>query len=78
MLLYRTIDLIMADLQSQNEALQQEISRLKREAQLQKQNEALQKEIEQLKKGAGAPGKLHSLMIIAVDPQQVLVEQSIH
>lgn len=47
----------MADLQKQNEALQQELARLKKETQLQKQNEALQKEIEQLKKAAGVQGK---------------------
>lgn len=47
----------MADLQKQNEALQQELARLKMETQLQKQNEALQKEIEKLKKAASAQGK---------------------
>ena len=50
----------MSDLQAQNEALQQEVARLKREAELQRQNEALQREIEQLKKAAGLQGKLAS------------------
>lgn len=55
----------MADLQKQNEALQQELARLKQETQLQKQNEALQKEIEQLKKAAGAQGKRIRVIIDA-------------
>lgn len=42
----------MADILKQNEQLQREVARLKKEAALQKQNEALQKEIAQLKKAA--------------------------
>ena len=42
----------MADIQKQNEQLQREVARLKKEAALQKQNEALQKEIAHLKKAA--------------------------
>jgi hypothetical protein len=48
----------MADIQKQNELLQREVARLKKEAALQKQNEALQKEIAQLKKAAALQCKL--------------------
>lgn len=47
----------MADILKQNEQLQREVARLKKEAALQKQNEALQKEIAQLKKAATLQGK---------------------
>lgn len=58
----------MADIQKQNELLQREVARLKREAALQKQNEALQKEIAQLKR-ASLQGKPivagpHGLMLV--------------
>lgn len=44
----------MADVLKQNEMLQKEVLRLKREAALREQNEALQKEILRLKKKAAA------------------------
>lgn len=47
----------MADILKQNEQLQREVARLKKEAALQKQNAALQKEIAQLKKAATLQGK---------------------
>lgn len=55
----------------QNEALQQEVARLKKEAQLQKQNEALQKEIEQLKKAAGLQGRPVQVIISLLVSKQV-------
>lgn len=48
----------MADIQKQNEELQREVARLKKEAALQKQNEALKKEIALLKKAAALHCKL--------------------
>lgn len=51
-----------ADILKQNEQLQREVARLKKEAALQKQNEALQKEIAQLKKAATLQGKPSHLL----------------